>query len=132
MKVEWSKRKLKRIYYLFIPAITMSSLTTKNTNEMPIKLHKCPACLEDKDISKKEYFVKCSTCVDGGYCVDCWFRKIQPNCGLAYETDPDTIKNAIKCPCCRTTNWRWVYDEPMFLLEQDVEGDPSCLSMVCV
>ena len=37
MKVEWSKRKLSLIYYLFIPVITMSSLTTKNTNEMPIK-----------------------------------------------------------------------------------------------
>jgi hypothetical protein len=84
-------------------------MTSYVTTETP-----CPCCYETEkfhhDYGTKPLHYKCGTCSEGGYCADCYEKLNDYNgCEETYDgtvlpwTAPD-----IRCPCCRTKNWRWI------------------------
>jgi len=65
----------------------------------------CNICL---DPSTNKFDMKCDTCKEGYICSDCQ-NNIVPN-GILWA-DADDVKSAIKCPCCRTLNWKNYYSQ---------------------
>jgi trehalose-6-phosphate synthase len=73
----------------------------------------CPICLEEKELH-----YKCDTCADGGFCNDCGY-KVSAS-GFSFAPNLNTTRREIKCPCCRTENWKWVWDEFVGMMEDDI------------
>jgi hypothetical protein len=82
----------------------------------------CPICLENKD-----FHFKCSTCNEGGFCVEC-YTKISPH-SLPFEGVE--VRDMIKCPCCRSPNWYWLFDEVLSYFVEDVDsGYDECYNIL--
>jgi hypothetical protein len=66
----------------------------------------CPICLE-----KKSTGFKCHTC-RASVCQDCYEDLIQHHIleGHIYYIEGDEVKLVLSCPCCRSMNWREMYD----------------------
>jgi hypothetical protein len=83
---------------------------------------KCCICLEvDEDGWVAENCVghfKCYTCVDGYVCNNC-ISEFDPQ-GSIYMDDLDEIKETITCPCCRTENWKYHFNQ---IICQSLDGD---------
>ena len=71
----------------------------------------CVICLETTTNVNKACCsaIKCYTCADGFVCNDC-IPEIDPS-GSIFLDDPDDVADAIKCPCCRTLNWNYHYNQ---------------------
>lgn len=70
--------------------------------------NQCVICFEG------EIDFKCSFCHDGGFCMDC-VSHISPQ-GFAYSGDDSETK----CPCCRQKNFKWIYDEMLSMMVEDI------------
>lgn len=66
----------------------------------------CCVCMEEDEFSCSLSY-SCGTCNDGHVCYDC-----------TEKIDPETTL-IIKCPCCRTLNWKYCYRNLFYLLEDD-------------
>ena len=71
----------------------------------------CCICMEKStDIIKSGCSViKCYTCDEGFICNDC-IPKIDPH-GSIYLSKRRALEKAIRCPCCRTLNWNYHYNQ---------------------
>lgn len=80
-----------------------------NTNN--ISSINCVICLETYTNVKKNCAsaIKCYTCADGFVCNHC-IPSIDPS-GSIFLDYPDEVADAIKCPCCRTLNWNYHYNQ---------------------
>lgn len=65
----------------------------------------CPICFENKEKPPRKV---CDTCKDGGICHSC-----------ACETDET------KCPVCRITQWKWIYQDIMDYFIENVYDTPE-------
>jgi hypothetical protein len=67
----------------------------------------CIICFEDVE---EKFGYSCNTCVNGKICWNCYDKiSMNGNCstGLIFEKK-HYIKNKLKCPCCRSVNWKWL------------------------
>ena len=53
--------------------------------------------------------IKCFTCNDGFICKKC-IPIVDPY-GTIFMDDIEEIKEIIKCPCCRTPNWKYHFNQ---------------------
>ena len=70
----------------------------------------CCVCMEEDEFSTTLSY-SCGTCSEGYVCDFC-----------TDKIDPETT-NVIKCPCCRTFNWKYCYRMLFYLLDQPDEDD---------
>jgi len=70
----------------------------------------CCACLEEDEFSNSLSY-SCGTCRDGYICFGC-----------ILEVDP-AVSHKIKCPCCRTLNWKYYYRNMICSLESGDVND---------
>ena len=68
----------------------------------------CCVCYEEKEV-----YYKCNTCEEGKICLGCCL-KLGCNC-FGFMTR-DLLLKRITCPCCRTPNWKIVFDCILSLL----------------
>ncbi len=68
----------------------------------------CPICYGPNN------YVKCNDCVDGGVCVEC-VREYCP-VGFCYTSKKDQTR----CPVCRTIQYKWIYEECISNIVQDM------------
>nr|WPF46707.1 MAG: hypothetical protein [Lake Baikal virophage 10] len=72
----------------------------------------CVICLEPNDNKRKQSspaIFKCYTCNDGFVCNNC-IPNFDP-CGSIFLDKLSQVKKTIKCPCCRTLNWNYHYNQ---------------------
>ena len=74
----------------------------------------CCVCLEEN----KSYF-NCLTCESGKICVNC-YSEIDEN-GIGFLDDNEDIKKIIKCPCCRSLNWKFAFKQIILTTFADFE-----------
>lgn len=72
----------------------------------------CPICLEEL---KGRGNVKCNLCVDGAICYDCVIEYCPS--GFAYTSN----LNECKCPVCRQVIWKWIKDEILFCMFDQID-----------
>ena len=53
--------------------------------------------------------IKCYTCKDGFVCRKC-ILDVDPSGSIFLESRQEVIR-AIRCPCCRTPNWNYQYNQ---------------------
>ncbi len=83
----------------------------------------CVICLETTTNVNKACCsaIKCYTCADGFVCNTC-IPEIDPS-GSIFLNDLDEVADAIKCPCCRTLNWNYHYNQIVRIsLDYDLEN----------
>lgn len=100
----------------------------------------CSICFENC----VEFTYKCNTCLDGRVCRDCCMSGFFCYLSIYLQNITD-VKRNIKCPCCRTENWKYhfsnilkitlayeIFDEiwkqkspPVFKLYINNHGSPS-------
>jgi hypothetical protein len=72
----------------------------------------CVICLsEDKEkhtLASPAVF-RCYTCNEGYVCNRCLCKFDE--CGSIFTDDKKEIEEIIKCPCCRTLNWKYQYNQ---------------------
>ena len=80
------------------------------TNKMT-EQRKCNICLTEKEVGKKSVCneIICYTCNSGFVCGDC--ISMVDECGSIFYDNPQRVKDAIKCPCCRTPNWNYHFNQ---------------------
>jgi hypothetical protein len=61
----------------------------------------CCVCYEEKEV-----YYDCKTCEEGKICLGCCLKL---NC-QNIEIPRDLLLKSISCPCCRTHNWKIVFD----------------------
>lgn len=84
----------------------------------------CNICLtEYSEINKSCVSnIKCYTCNEGFVCNNC-ISDVDP-CGSIFSRHLRYIKRAIRCPCCRTLNWNYHFNQIIKIaLGSDVEED---------
>ena len=83
----------------------------------------CPICYKDFKATFRgtDGGFSCGTCVDGGICLHCLMKLNGFNIGELKNPD-------IRCPCCRTKNWRWLKKE---ILMQYIHCINQCRSENC-
>jgi len=65
----------------------------------------CCVCYEE------DYIFKCDTCQEGKICFDC-FHEMESEFQRDITNRPrDKLLPLLKCLCCRTINWKWLYSE---------------------
>ena len=69
----------------------------------------CCVCYEPTN------FLSCETCQEGKVCADCWTLQIQQS-DKCHFSNREGIEQAYNCPCCRTLNWKGLYNESLWLL----------------
>jgi len=71
---------------------------------------KCVICLDDKKLEKYNsvHYYKCYTCNDGFVCEKC-IPDFDPCCSYTLG-DLKSVRDTIKCPCCRQENWNYHYN----------------------
>ena len=71
----------------------------------------CSICMEKtKNIRKNNcHVIKCYTCEEGFICNDC-IPKVDPH-GSIFLSKRKQLEKAIRCPCCRTLNWNYQYNQ---------------------
>jgi len=74
----------------------------------------CCVCLEEK-----EGYFNCLTCDSGKVCVDC-YCEIDKN-GIGFLSHNEDIKDIIKCPCCRSLNWKFAFKQIILTTFYDFE-----------
>jgi hypothetical protein len=79
----------------------------------------CPICLEEL---KGRGDVKCNLCVDGAICEDCIIEYCPS--GFSYTSNLDKCK----CPVCRQVNWKWIKDEMLLNMIDDIYDTNLILS----
>ena len=82
-----------------------------NTCFETIETINCSICLDANTNVKKNacHTIKCYTCSDGFICSTC-IGRVDPSGSIYKETLKD-VEKAIKCPCCRTLNWNYHYNQ---------------------
>jgi hypothetical protein len=75
----------------------------------------CNICLEE---ITGEYD-KCIYCVDGAICNDC----ILKYCPAGFSTTDNL--NECKCPVCRLVNWKWIKDEMLMCMFEEIYNDDN-------
>jgi len=84
----------------------------------------CVICLENNNNKFKPSspaVFKCYTCNEGFVCDGCMW-KFDPT-GSMFLEKLSYVKKTIKCPCCRTLNWNYHYNQ----IVQITLGDMDCL-----
>jgi len=76
----------------------------------------CCVCMEEDEFSITVLSYSCGTCNEGYVCEFCT-NKIDPE-----------FTHVIKCPCCRTLNWKYCRRWLFFMLDQPEAADDSVLS----
>lgn len=71
------------------------------------EMTECCVCYEDKQV-----YYSCGCCKEGKICGDCCIS-IHNNC--------DDAKEYIKCPVCRSYNWKFLYDNLVNILDDFFE-----------
>ena len=84
-------------------------------------MFECCVCLEMYD---RKIIFNCDTCLDGKICEECMI-KIDKNLAC-FEDDKDEVKKSIKCPCCRTLNWKYCYNTFVWYYVNDVVYNGAC------
>lgn len=90
----------------------------------------CCVCLELDEIMFSPSFT-CGTCDSGYMCFDC-INDIDP-CGSIFEDCRKCVERVIKCPCCRSLNWKYHFSQiiritlGMDLMDYDNERYPPAL-----
>lgn len=94
----------------------------------------CAICLEQNDLKIKASspaVFKCYTCNDGFVCNNC-IGKFDP-CGSIFLGTLHNVKKTIKCPCCRTPNWKYHYNQIIQITLADQQEYPeNAVSVVVV
>ena len=94
----------------------------------------CVICLEQQDLKFKASspaVFKCYTCSDGFVCNNC-IGKFDP-CGSIFLDTLHQVKKTIKCPCCRTLNWNYHYNQIIRItLEEPDEHPENAVSKVVI
>ena len=62
----------------------------------------CCVCYEEKEV-----YYNCKTCEEGKICLGCCLKL---NCQSLCILPRDLLLKSITCPCCRTHNWKIVFD----------------------
>ena len=72
---------------------------------------KCVVCFDDDVILKKHSVncFKCYTCNDGFVCIQC-IPDFDPYMSSTLG-DLKSVRDTIKCPCCRQENWNYHYNQ---------------------
>jgi hypothetical protein len=65
---------------------------------------------------KLKFEFKCSTCNEGGFCLDC-YKKISKH---SFAFEGEEVRDMIKCPCCRSPNWYWLLKDIWLWFDGDV------------
>jgi hypothetical protein len=68
----------------------------------------CCVCYEEK-----ESYFNCNTCEEGKICLSCCLKL---GCNCFGHMPRDILLKRIACPCCRTPNWKIVFDCILFHL----------------
>jgi len=76
----------------------------------------CCICYDNYDDYDELEFI-CETCNDGKVCQDCMVE-IDP-IGICYLNDINKKYKIISCPCCRTENWKYLFNYILFTLIYD-------------
>jgi len=88
-----------------------------------MKKGNCCICLNEKDI-----IYNCMSCKEGLVCWDCYFKLMISKGGehnlILFEFKElkgiEKLKNLLSCPCCRSINWKYYYDEFLWsIIEPD-------------
>ena len=107
-----------------LPQLVLSTYTGNHNQTTKMNAKTCITCFEDV-----EYFgFTCNTCVDGKMCWDCFDKlAMNGNCstGLIYKPIK-YIKKKMVCPCCRTINWKQLYNRIVNYDLFDVKLGYSC------
>ena len=74
----------------------------------------CPICLEEL---KGRGDVKCNLCVDGAICRTCVIQY----CPSGFSTTSNL--NECKCPVCRQVNWKWIKNEMLLCMFDQIDND---------
>jgi len=85
---------------------------------------KCCICLEDKKMNNINAVsnYKCYTCNDGFVCNSC-IPDFDPYCSYTLG-DLNSVRETIKCPCCRQENWNYHFNQIIQLsLDEIFEND---------
>ena len=70
----------------------------------------CSICYTEETVKKTiAERKKCDTCIEGYICVDC-IPHIDP-VGSIFLPTRRKVEKAIRCPCCRTLNWKYHYSQ---------------------
>lgn len=95
----------------------------------------CCVCLDEEDTDCCSY--QCVTCNDGFVCWGCMGKKdphgsifvCESNGGIEY------MENAIRCPCCRSLNWKYHFNQiisvtfGMDLADYDDDNYPPAIKL---
>ena len=91
---------LKKLCLLFVMSSVSKYPNSKsNTQTHHTRKMKCPICLENR-----KFEFKCSTCNEGGFCLDC-YKNISKQ---SFTFEGTNVHDMINCPCCRSPNWFWL------------------------
>lgn len=94
----------------------------------------CVICLEPNDNKNKASspaIFKCYTCNDGFVCNNC-IGKFDP-AGSIFLDKLSQVKKTIKCPCCRTPNWNYHYNQIIRITLENQDHHPeNAVSVVVV
>jgi hypothetical protein len=82
----------------------------------------CVICLSEeteKQTLASPAVFRCYTCNEGYVCKSCIWKFDE--CGSIFIDDKKEIEEIIKCPCCRTLNWKYHYNQFVnIILEYDL------------
>ena len=76
----------------------------------------CPICYKNK--SRRMW--KCSDCIEGGICYECVVHYCPS--GFSFTDDINEVHHEVKCPICRATQFKWIFDELIQTFLHDIDG----------
>lgn len=94
----------------------------------------CVICFEQNDLKFKTSspaVFKCYTCNDGFVCNSC-IADFDPY-GSIFLKKIGQVKKTIKCPCCRTLNWNYHFNQIIQItLEEPDEHPKNAVSIIVI